>query len=150
MSKDRSKVLQGPGSFSLFVIAQPPFSYEGIGFQGNREGAEKDCSLHSQPHSSPSSFLLLSVLSKRCSLPFGFPVDISGMFRLVFSFFFYFFYFSKIWFFTAKKIIYMITYCDSICYALQWWFIRIAATTKSLQNYSLLIGKPLIISRVLF
>ena len=93
MSKDRSKVLQGPGSFSLFVIAQPPFSYERIGFQGNREGAEKDCSLHSQPHSSPSSFLLLSVLSKRGFLPSGFPVDVSEMFRLVFSFF-YFFLFS--------------------------------------------------------
>ena len=149
MSKDRSKVLQGSGSFSLFVIAQPPFSYEGIGFQGNREGAEKDCSLHSQPHSSPSSFLLLSVLSKRGFLSSGFPVDVSGMFRLVFSFFF-FFYFSKIRFFTAKKIIYTITCCGSIGYTLQWRFFRIAATAKSLQNYSLLIGMSLIISRVLF
>lgn len=64
--------------------------------------------------------------------------------------FFIFFYFSKIWFFTAKKIIYTITCCGSIGYALQWRFFRIAATAKSLQNYSLLIVKSLIISRVLF
>lgn len=63
---------------------------------------------------------------------------------------FLFFYFLKIRIFTAKKIIYMITVCCSICYALQWRFFRIAATAKSLQNYSLLVGKSLIISRVLF
>ena len=71
------------------------------------------------------------------------------MFRLVFSFFI-FFNFLKIAIFTAKKIIYTITVCGSICYTLQWRFFRIAATAKSLQNHSLLIVKSLIISRVLF